>query len=400
MNEKKIGIVGLGKLGLPMMAAFYDRGFSVKGFDIDKNLIELLRSGINPYAEPGIDQIIKRDPLWGERFFDNFDEFIDCLDLLFLIVPTPTVGDIFDRSYLEASLADISSKMKGSKRQLTIVVTSTVNPGDCDYLRKKYLTSKNIDLVYSPEFIALGSVLNDMLHPEVVLLGGDNDSALDLVFRIYSRLYKSYPEFHRLSYFESEVSKIALNTFVTTKISFANMIGMFVHKHTKNGISAQKVLDAIGGDSRVGRKYFKFGTGYGGPCFPRDNRALSAHLEQEGIISDLPKATDETNEFMIDHWVSVINSYNGDAVIFVGVAYKPGTDFIDESFMLKLEGKINKDFETFYVDDICKLSTIKRITKDNYKNMLGKYDKVLVLVNYGDASFISIDNKKEVRLWN
>ena len=77
MNEQKIGIVGLGKLGLPMMAAFYDRGFSVKGFDIDKSLIELLRSGVNPYAEPGIDQIMKRDPLWAERFFDDFDEFID-----------------------------------------------------------------------------------------------------------------------------------------------------------------------------------------------------------------------------------------------------------------------------------------------------------------------------------
>ena len=197
------------------------------------------------------------------------NDFVITTDCFFLIVPTPTNNDIFEISYLEKALSELSHKLDKLNKTAIITVTSTVNPGDCDKMINKHLKNKNISLVYSPEFIALGSVLQDMLNPEIVLLGGNDDQALDRVFSIYTRLYNSYPEYHRLSFLEAEVAKISVNSFVTTKISFANMIGSYVEKKTQDRTSAQRVLNAIGGDTRIGRKYFKYGTSFGGPCFSK-----------------------------------------------------------------------------------------------------------------------------------
>jgi len=310
MYKEKIGIVGLGKLGLPMMAAFISRGFDVFGYDINQNLIETLRSNINPYKEPGLQEIINQTPDWNARFIDSLEDLITKVDFLFLIVPTPTKGKIFDVSYLNKaieSVLDICNKNK-NKKKLTCVVTSTVNPGDCDQIQANF-SDKNytkISFVYSPEFIALGSVFKDMLHPDVVLLGGEDQDAIDKIFSIYSRLYKTYPEFHRLNFFEAETAKIAINTFVTTKISYANTIGTFIDRATGSRESAQRVLNAVGGDTRIGRKYFKYGASYGGPCFPRDNRALGYHLEKFNVSSAIPEATDSFNDKLTDYWIEFI----------------------------------------------------------------------------------------------
>ena len=274
MKNNKIGIVGLGKLGLPMLAAFISKGFDAIGYDINTNLINRLSNRKNPYFEKGVDEIIDVDDKWKKRFFTNLKKFTKDLENFFFIVPTPSENDIFNIQYLRLALINTAKELKDSSKQIIFIITSTVNPGDTEILEKEIKEyNKNINLIYSPEFIALGSVFSDMLNPDIVLLGGNDEFSLDKVFNIYSKLYNSYPEFHRLNFFEAEVSKIAVNSFVTMKISFANMIGTFVDSKSKSRLSAQKALNAIGGDSRIGRKYFKYGVSYGGPCFPRDNKA-------------------------------------------------------------------------------------------------------------------------------
>lgn len=399
LNEK-VGIIGLGKLGLPMLAAFIDRGFSVRGYDIDDSLVKELTGRHIRYDEPGLKTIMDNDPEWEARFYSSFSDFLEGLDVLFLIVPTPTVNDVFDRSYIESTLTELRDSLLNFDENVTVVITSTVNPGDTRYLYNKYFNGSKVDLVYSPEFIALGSVLKDMLHPEVVLLGGGSDTALDTVFRIYSHLYLTYPEFHRLSWLEAEVAKIALNSYVTMKISFANMIGAYVKNITSDDSSPKRVLDSIGGDSRVGRKYFKFGGGFGGPCFPRDNRALSKHLHDADIEPFIPSATDQTNDFMINFWVAKIRESNPDAIIFVGVAYKEGTDFIEESFILKLNAILQDHYQTYYIDDKCTVPYLKRLTASSQNKEIECHDSILAVVNYGDCSFISHKELKVLSLWD
>jgi UDPglucose 6-dehydrogenase len=392
MHKEKIGIIGLGKLGLPMLSAFVDRGFDVIGYDINEQLISALKHKKNPYKEPGIENISSSDLKWSSRFYSNLNDFILLADIIFLIVPTPTKDEIFDISFLRSALENINVFAKKNNKKITCVITSTVNPGDCDNLQKELgkigEEGFSLTLVYSPEFIALGSVLRDMLNPDIVLLGGENGEALDKIFSIYSRLYKTFPEFHRLTFFEAETAKIAINTYVTTKISFANMVGVFVESATGSRESSQKVLNAIGGDSRIGRKYFRYGVSYGGPCFPRDNRAFSAHLKLMKINSDLPAATDSMNDFILQYWLRRIKSESFDALVIVGLAYKAGTDFLEESFMLKLGHLLIDKVAVFFVDDLIDSSDgLIKITDSSYLKYLSPYKKILVLKNYGNCDF-------------
>jgi UDPglucose 6-dehydrogenase len=402
MNKEKIGIVGLGKLGLPMMAAFISRGFQSYGYDLNENLIDVLRASKNPYKEPGIQSIIDRDLQWPSRFFNDLKSLIAEVDYLFLILPTPTKGETFDVSFLEKAFDDISNAANILSKSITCVITSTVNPGDSDKIKNKIKegAQSKLSLVYSPEFIALGSVLADMLNPDVVLLGGDDNDALDKIFSIYSRLYKSYPEFHRLSFFEAETAKIAINTFITTKISYANTIGLFIEKATGSRKASQRVLNAVGGDSRIGRKYFRYGLSYGGPCFPRDNRVLSAHLKACGINPTIPVATDCFNNDLILYWIDRIESKGYDGLVIVGLAYKPGTDFTEESFMVKLGTVISKQMDVYFLDDLIdSFPPFKKLLPTELKQ-LRSYKKILVLNNYGSFEIESDSNADIVNIWN
>lgn len=402
MNKEKIGIVGLGKLGLPMMAAFISRGFDTYGYDINSELIKTLRKGLNPYKEPGIQLIIDNDSQWKTRFFDKLQDFTALVDIVFLIIPTPTKSEIFDVSYLKLAFDSIVKANKKTSKKLICVITSTVNPGDSDIIQNEILSKSSIDikLVYSPEFIALGSVLNDMLHPDVVLLGGCDNDAVDKIFSIYSRLYKSFPEFHRLSFFEAEVAKIAINTFITTKITYANTIGTFIERATSSRISSQKVLNAIGGDSRIGRKYFKYGVSYGGPCFPRDNRALTAHLRKYNVDASIPIATDKINSKLLEDWYYRIKEGQYDAIVIVGLAYKSGTDFLEESFMIKLGQLLINKLDVYYFDSLIEhFDNFSKLNNNNL-NLLNQYKKVLVLNNYGAIDFAGNLNLEIINIWN
>lgn len=407
MYKEKIGIVGLGKLGLPMLAAFVSRGFDAYGYDINNELINTLKKNINPYEEPGLDEVIQKDGItWSSRFFANIKELTQKVDVLFLIVPTPSKPEdaTFDTSYLKLTFDAISSAANEINKQVICVITSTVNPGDTEVIAQKVMeeTDGKLSVVYSPEFIALGSVLRDMLNPDIVLLGGNNDEALDKIFSIYSRLYKTYPEFHRLSYFEAETAKIAINTYVTTKISFANTIGMFVESKTGSRQSAQNVLNAVGGDSRIGRKYFLYGGSYGGPCFPRDNRALAAHLKSASIPAQIPNATDGVNEDVLKFWEKKIANDGYDAVVLVGVAYKAGTNFLEESFMLRLAKRLDKKIAIYFHDPIVKeIEGLSYLPHDQATNKLSKHKKSLVIHNYGVFSVENtLANIHQVRLWS
>lgn len=399
--KEKVGVIGLGKLGLPMFACFLSRGFDVYGYDSNSEYLTSVKSKNFVIKEPGISEVMAEyETTWSERFFENLECLIKKVDLIFIIVPTPTNSKgIFDLEIIESVLLEVAYLANDINKNLTCVITSTVNPGDCENLLKSINTiSKNkIELVYSPEFIALGSVMRDMLHPDIVLLGGKDDG-INTVFSIYSRLYKSYPEYHRLNYIEAEIAKIAVNTYVTTKISFANMIGMYTEKM---GGRANCVLRAIGGDSRVGRKYFKFGASYGGPCFPRDNLALSKHIESLGFRPEIPQATDSINSQVIDYWFNKIIAFEPSAVVLNGLAYKQGTNFLEESFMVKLGLRlIDCNVKVFFSDPLV-VQHDKFLFIDAMFKQTKKTSRVLILQNYGDIDqrLLSLEQVEVIDLW-
>jgi UDPglucose 6-dehydrogenase len=191
--------------------------------------------------------------------------------------------------------------------------------------------SKLIKICYSPEFIALGTVIKNMQFPDMILIGEDEIGAGDLLAEISLSIAKNTPSVMRLSTSEAEICKIAINSFVTTKISFSNQISEICEKTP--GASAQRVLQAIGTDLRIGRSYLSAGTGYGGPCFPRDNRAFHKYASSIGIDAKLSMATDAINLRQGDRIIEIAEAFLApkSRILVVGLSYKPDTDVTEES---------------------------------------------------------------------
>jgi nucleotide sugar dehydrogenase len=221
-------------------------------------------------------------------------------------------------------------------------------PGYSDIVQKRFDDAGILlDVCYNPEFIAQGEVLHGFTHPDILLLGEANKESGDVLLDIYNTFIKTTPTICRMTRKEAEITKIAINCYITTKISFANTIGdLCVHE----GLNADRVLKAIGSDSRIGRKYLNWGHGYGGPCFPRDNRALCLYSVGQDVRNRIGEATDETNaahlQFLVNTLTAMANQ-SKKQFLFRDLAYKPGTNILEESQSLALAKQL--DFAGFHV---------------------------------------------------
>jgi UDPglucose 6-dehydrogenase len=186
-------------------------------------------------------------------------------------------------------------------------------------------------LCYSPEFIALGSVVRNLLKPDFVLIGESDSRAGDVLSDVYRSVCDNNPPIARMNFVNAELAKISVNTFVTTKISYANMLAE-ICEHLP-GANVDIVTSAIGLDQRIGSKYLKGATGYGGPCFPRDNVAFSRLAEMIGASAEIAQATDLINRRQAERLASLIGEHlsDGATVGILGLAYKPDTPVIEES---------------------------------------------------------------------
>jgi len=186
-------------------------------------------------------------------------------------------------------------------------------------------------LCYNPEFIALGSVIYDMLNPDMILIGESDQRSGALLELLYAGVCDSQPKIRRMNYVNAEVTKISVNTFVTTKISYANMLAQVCE--TLPGADADVVTAALGCDTRIGPKYLKGALGYGGPCFPRDNAAFAAMARTNGVPALLAEATDEVNRNQAPRLAKMILSQlpEGGTAGILGLSYKPDTNVIEES---------------------------------------------------------------------
>jgi UDPglucose 6-dehydrogenase len=216
-------------------------------------------------------------------------------------------------------------------------------PGSCNNefiplleLRSGKTLNVDFGLCYNPEFIALGSVIRNMQQPDMHLIGASNvESGERLEKALKSVTGEDVPS-RIMNLKEAELVKISVNNFVTTKISFANMLMQIAEK--LGGVDIDVVTDAIGLDSRIGRKYLKGGTSFGGPCFPRDTRAMSTLLTNLNLSSAIPEATSLVNEKHNDFLVEKILQHIDLAqeVGLIGFSYKPDTSVHEESTAVKL----------------------------------------------------------------
>jgi nucleotide sugar dehydrogenase len=222
--------------------------------------------------------------------------------------------------------------------------------------------AQNCSISYNPEFIAQGEIVKGFLNPDMILVGTNVPTILTPILTdIYSSMTENTPIYTFMTPLEAEIVKISLNGFITTKISFANMISDLC-----DNVGADKftVLEAIGADSRIGRKYFNPGLSYGGPCFPRDTKALKQLMDQHNIQSNILHSTTQYNEEHIQRHAAQLVSTDTllkmktkdivgcewinetDEFIFTNVCYKPGSSIpiIEESAKLKIAEILAKKY--------------------------------------------------------
>ena len=336
-------VIGLGKLGLPLAAVFASSGLWTKGFDKNENLIKVLNDGNFQSPEPELELLLQThsDKL---IFTNQMKEVSDC-GIFFIIVPTPSkIDGSFDNSYLISAISELLSCWKNSVGEKTIVIVSTVMPGSCNQVFLPIIRSweaahgnkLSVALLYSPEFIALGSVIHNLRNPDMTLIGSDNSEATREFLMIMQNVTNGKPKNKVLTLTEAEIVKLMVNCFVTMKISFANFIGELTSLIPDT--NKYRIAEALGIDTRIGAKYLRPGFGYAGPCFPRDNKALIALANELNLNPSLALATDEINDRQPEQVLSqIIRKYPGAKKIgILGISYKPDTLVVEESQTLKL----------------------------------------------------------------
>lgn len=366
-----VSVVGLGKLGSPMVACLAEKGFSVVGVDLNQTFVSQINEGKAPVQEPGLDEMLARNK---ERIRATTD-YADAIahsDVTFIIVPTPSeVDGGFSLKYVLSCIAEIGAALRNKDTFHLVVVTSTVMPGSTDGVIRPALEQasgkkcgEDFGLCYSPEFIALGSVIHDMLYPDFTLIGESDAKSGAILERVYKQLCTTEPPVSHMNLVNAELAKISVNTFVTTKISYANMLSEICDNLP--GADVDVVTAAIGQDSRIGRKYLKGATGYGGPCFPRDNVAFGFLASSVGANAAIAQATDTINRRQAARLAERLLTElpAGTTVGILGLAYKPDTNVIEESQGVALAKElIERGFAVVLYDPLA-LDNVRQILGD------------------------------------
>jgi UDPglucose 6-dehydrogenase len=365
----------LGKLGLPMAVHFAHKGFRVIGVDIDSQLVEAVNRRECPICEPGVPELLRSS---GGSFTatNDYREAIENSEASFIIVPTPSeASGGFSTKYVEAAGKKIAENLKHKNDYHLIVVTSTVLPGATDSLRELLeqdsgrKCGNDFGLCYSPEFIALGSVLHGLSNPDLVLIGESDPRSGEMLCEIYKKVCENNPPIARTDFCNAELGKLLLNAYVTMKISFANILAELCERIP--GGDADAVSGILGLDRRIGRKYLTGGLGFGGPCFPRDNRAVARFAQSVGVNTKLARATDEVNRYQIGRMVAFmkqrVGQLKGRKVAILGLTYKPDTDVVEESAALDIAEALLREGARVSVYDPAGMENARAILRRQVK---------------------------------
>ncbi len=341
----KIGVIGAGRLGICFALLCEEAGYDVLVSDVKEDYVADLKERKISTTEPEVEFLLERSSKL-RATTDNRQVIREC-DLIYTLVPTPSQDDgSYDVSAVWRVVEDFKQEMGSlANYPKTLVVGSTVNPGDCMQFRDQLPAS--VGIFYNPEFIAQGSIIHDMRHADMVLLGYNamaygrgqsiDDRVIENIRTLYTKIQVTRCILCQMSLTAAEITKIAINCFLTTKISYANMLGDTLHR-AGCGDEVASVLGAIGTDQRVGKKYLNWGVGYGGPCLPRDNRAFAAFADQLGMEYNLGYVTDGINNehasFIADYWEGM--NKDGTPFYFDYITYKKGTDILEESQQYRL----------------------------------------------------------------
>ena len=245
------------------------------------------------------------------------------------------------------------------------------------------IINKDYDFIYNPYFVALGDVIKNLEKPDFILLGFSSIYSLKKMQYIYNKLYKN-PNLKPMNLGEGELVKLLVNCYVASKISFTNFVKNITEK--SNSLSLTTVLDAVGTDKRIGNKFLRPGGPFLGPCLPRDIVALTKFCDEIKINKIYPNSAKKLNKISIDSLLKLTNFLKNKkikSIGFTGIAYKPNTDFYQESIALKLMERSNKiGLKTYFFDKYIRNIKTKFSQVNSLKSLVKKCD--VIFISYED----------------
>lgn len=392
-----LAIIGTGYVGLTSGICFASKGHKVKCIDIDSKKVDLINSKVSPIYEEGMNELLAQVIDKG-----NLKATLDAKgaihesDIVFICVGTPSAKDgSINLDYIKKAAKTVSENLNNYK---VIVVKSTVVPRTTEDVVGKILkeSGKEFGLCMNPEFLKEGSAIKDFLEGDRIVLGVSDKKAENVMRNVYEnfgqKIFITNPR-------TAEMIKYANNSFLATKISFANEFGNLCKKLD---IDTYNVMDGIGMDDRINRKFLNSGAGFGGSCFPKDVKAIVSKGLVEGEPMTLLKAVLKVNDSQPLKMVELLKkhtSIHGKTIGLLGLAFKKGTDDLREAPSLIIIDELIKQKAKVIAYDPKAMNHAKKMlgNKIGYAENIGEVidssDAVLIVTEWDEFKDLDFKNK-------
>jgi UDPglucose 6-dehydrogenase len=383
----KITIIGTGYVGLVSGACLADLGNDVLCLDVDKDKIELLKSGGIPIHEPGLEALVKRNAQARRLHFTNeLEEAVHHGTLQLIAVGTPPDEDgSADLRHVVTAARGIGRHMRDYK---VVVDKSTVPVGTADRVRQAIsdeLKARGIEVPYSvvsnPEFLKEGAAVEDFMKPDRVVIGADDERATQIMRAVYAPFQRNHERMLIMDVRSAELTKYAANAMLATRISFMNELANLAEKL---GADIEQVRRGIGSDPRIGYDFLYAGCGFGGSCFPKDVKALQRTAGAEGVPLRILQAVEQANEAQKHRLVQKVTARLGERLEgrrfgLWGLAFKPNTDDMREAPSRVVIREVLERGATVCAYDPVAMSEAQRLFRDEPR------------VTYADAPLAALD---------
>jgi len=378
----KIGIVGLGFVGLSLTSVLASKGFDTIGIDTDKKKCEKISNGHSPFFEPNLENTLKKGLKQKLTVSNDFSLINDC-DYVFVTVGTPqrSNGEI-ELSMIKKAVTSIGETLEKNKKNPIILVKSTVVPGTMrniilPILEKcsKKKAGKDFGLISNPEFLQESRAIKDTKFPHVIVLGGYNTKYMEKTKKFFRKLHAKTPIIVT-NHQTAEMIKYANNSFLATKISFINQLSNICQNIP--GANIDDVATTIGLDARIGRQFLNAGPGYGGSCLPKDMKALINFADKIGTKPTFLNEVEKINKKQIANIVKLLEQKIGKIqlkkITILGTAFKPNTDDVRDSTSIKLIKKLLEKNAKIIVHDPKAIENTQKIFGDKieYEKSISK----------------------------
>jgi nucleotide sugar dehydrogenase len=371
----KLGLIGVDVIGLSFGLLCEKKGYEVLVSNSNEDYVFNLNQKI----------CITNEPLIQSMLFDtnkfsattNNTDVIKNSDIIFIFSPTPSN---IDGNYDTAKVFDVISEfytLSSQDVQLynkKVVICSTTNPGEVDQIQQT-LNMFNIQVAYNPFFTNEGEIVKDIENHEMVLIGTEYQELTNELIQLHTKVKKILVNVYTMSSKAAEITKIGINSFLSAKISYANMLGEII---TKSGIENEvnMVLTAIGGDSGIGKKHMNYGFGFGGPTINGDNKALKHFAESVEVNTDLISCINTFNQshilFIKEHYIQK-NPTKEIPFVMNHITYKKGSNIVEESQQFQLCIELLNDGYSVNVIEIPEVANKLNTLSESYNGRLKFY---------------------------